>query len=103
VASAKKKEFFDNQIGRRLRVLFEEPLSNGYFVGFSDNYVKVGVPVRDADDLSNRIGTVEVTGVHSSEDRAGMLLATGDLIEIEPPAGRAAATSARDTTDRTCN
>ncbi len=84
IAEAKKREYFEKQMGRRLRVLFEEPHSNGYFVGFSDNYVKVGVPVRENEDLSNRIGVVEVTGVLSPSDRPGVALATGELVEIEP-------------------
>ena len=86
-------------------VLFEEPLSNGHFVGFSDNYVKVGVPVSEKEDLSNRIGVVEVTGVLSSKGRGGAALATGELVEIEPGGlgVGAGVTSARDTSDRTSN
>ncbi len=105
IANTKKHEYIEKQKGLRLRVLFEEPLSNGYFVGFSDNYVKVGVPVVENEDLSNRIGVVEVTGVLSSSDRAGALLATGELIEIEPGGSgvNTAALSAHDTTGRTSN
>ncbi len=82
IADTKKGEFYANQIGERLRVLFEERLPTGHFVGFSDNYVKVGV-VTEA-DLSNRMGVVEVASVlpPRRDDRAP-LLAAGPLVEIE--------------------
>lgn len=80
IAARKKREFYAKQAGRRLRVLFEERLSGGHFVGFSDNYVKVGVTT--AADLSNRLGMVEVTDVIAREkDDAAPLLALGGLVD----------------------
>jgi len=61
LADAKKRRFYQNQTGRVLRVLFEERNADGRFVGFSDNYVKVGV--KTDRDLSNCINDVRVTGV----------------------------------------
>ena len=61
LAGQKKRAFYRSQRGRVLRVLFEERDSAGRFVGFSDNYVKVGV--RTDHDLSNRLGRVRVTDV----------------------------------------
>ena len=77
LADAKKRGFYESQTGRVLRVLFEERNTDGRFVGFSDNYVKVGV-MADR-DLSNRIGDVRVTGViDRGEHRPS--LAIGELL-----------------------
>lgn len=82
IAESKKREFYSNQRGRRLRVLFEERAASGHFMGFSDNYVKVGV-VAD-EDLSNRMGIVSVTDVAVPKDAArAPLLAVGELVEVE--------------------
>jgi len=76
IAARKKREFYEAQKGRTLRVLFEERHSTGMFVGFSDNYVKVAV--ESTDDIANRIGEVEITHVADS-GRAG-LLACGQVV-----------------------
>jgi tRNA A37 methylthiotransferase MiaB len=82
IAETKKHEFYSNQKGRRLRVLFEERAASGHFMGFSDNYVKVGVVAEE--DLSNRLGIVSVTDVAVRKDAArAPLLAVGALAEIE--------------------
>jgi threonylcarbamoyladenosine tRNA methylthiotransferase MtaB len=61
LGDAKRRAFYARQTGRRVRVLFEERNADGRFVGFTDNYTKVGV-VTDR-DLGNRIEDVRVTGV----------------------------------------
>jgi threonylcarbamoyladenosine tRNA methylthiotransferase MtaB len=61
LADQKKKAFYERQIGRELRVLFEERDATGRFVGFSDNYVKVGVETDE--DLSNHVRRVHVSDV----------------------------------------
>lgn len=76
----KKEEFYSNQIGRRMRVLFEERDSNGYWLGFSDNYVKTGVV--DERDLANTFGTVEIDGL-THTGPSTMLLAAGTLVDLE--------------------
>lgn len=82
IAEEKKREFYANQKGKRFRVLFEERVASGHFVGFSDNYVKVGVAT-DA-DLSNRMGVVEVTSVlPPRQSDHTPLLALGELVETE--------------------
>jgi threonylcarbamoyladenosine tRNA methylthiotransferase MtaB len=60
----KKADFYHAQVGKVSRVLFEERASTGAFVGFTDNYVRVGVET--GDDLSNRLLDVHVTGLRSS-------------------------------------
>jgi len=82
IAEEKKHEFYANQKGRLLRVLFEERVASGHFVGFSDNYVKVGVAAEA--DLSNRMGVVEVTSVlPPRKSDHTPLLALGELVETE--------------------
>jgi hypothetical protein len=94
VAEEKKREFYASQKGNLLRVLFEERAADGHFVGFSDNYVKVGVAI-DA-DLSNRLGTVTVTSVVSpGEGDHARLLAVGELVEMETGAENSACGSTR--------
>ncbi len=93
IAEGKKREFYSDQKGKSLRVLFEERVAGGYFVGFSDDYVRVGV--RTETDLSNRMGIVKVTDVlvPGKDDRAP-LLAIGDLVEFEDGARRASISKA---------
>jgi threonylcarbamoyladenosine tRNA methylthiotransferase MtaB len=61
LADRKKRQFYERQCGEVLRVLFEERNADGRFVGFTDNYVKVGVETDR--DLCNRIEDVRVMGV----------------------------------------
>ncbi len=78
LAERKKHEYYEAQRGKVLNVLFEERESNGLFVGFSDNYVKVGVDTHLG--LSNRLAEVRICGVIPADSKAP-LLATGELIE----------------------
>jgi threonylcarbamoyladenosine tRNA methylthiotransferase MtaB len=78
LAAAKRREFSRAQSGRVVRVLFEERDEAGRFVGFADNYAKVGV---DTDrDLANQLGLVHVTG---ADDRARPPLALGELVAMD--------------------
>ena len=80
LADDKKRAFYQRQQSESLRVLFEERDSKGRYVGFSDNYVKVGV--HTTQDLSNRLGWVRITG--SAERTSGRQpLAIGELVDIE--------------------
>jgi threonylcarbamoyladenosine tRNA methylthiotransferase MtaB len=81
VADRKKREFYAGEKGRMLRVLFEERAASGHWVGFSDHYVKVGV--ESAEDLSNRLGSVEIASIRPP--RRGdptPLLAVGELMSV---------------------
>jgi threonylcarbamoyladenosine tRNA methylthiotransferase MtaB len=84
LARAKKQEFYERQIGRTLRVLFEEPRGDGRYVGFSDNYVKVAV-VSEA-DLTNRLVEGAIDGVEDV-DRRGTLIATAKRRAAHGPGG----------------
>ena len=83
IAERKKREFYDAQIGRTLRVLFEGHETHGLWVGFSDNYVKVGV--RASDDLANRLCDVRIVDVVAPDDARG-LRALGELTVVESQA-----------------
>jgi len=78
LAAAKKLSYYSGQVGRRLRVIFEERGQDGLFVGFSDNYVKVGAA--SAGDLGGKVGIVEVEEVRGEGDE---LLAVGWIVEME--------------------
>jgi threonylcarbamoyladenosine tRNA methylthiotransferase MtaB len=66
IADEKKLEFYASQKGRVLRVLFEERAASGHWVGFSDHYVKVGV--ESTEDLSNRIGLVDINSIRTPRE-----------------------------------
>jgi threonylcarbamoyladenosine tRNA methylthiotransferase MtaB len=96
LAAEKKKTFYKAQIGRTVDVLFEERLSDGRYVGFTDNYVKVAA--QTPLELANRFGAVRVTAVDTPE-RHRPLLATGELTVAEGLAGHPNRLSARTTVD----
>jgi threonylcarbamoyladenosine tRNA methylthiotransferase MtaB len=85
LAAARRRVYYETQIGRTLRVLFEERDGSGRYVGFSDNYVKVAVDC--ADDLANRMATVHIDGVLDACDRRPMA-AHGRLVDVETAAVR---------------
>ena len=77
LAARKKRAFYEAQIGRTVRVLFEERLADGRYVGFSDNYVKVAV--KTPRELANRFEFVHVTAVDSTRPQRPPL-AVGELV-----------------------
>ncbi len=78
LADRKKRDYYQRQKGKTIEVLFEEREPGGRFIGFSDNYVKIGVETLE--DLSNRIGLVRITGIVQADDSAPVL-AVGELVE----------------------
>ncbi len=57
----KKRAFQERMVGRVLPVLFESDEGDGCRCGFTDNYVRVGVPAGEA--AGNTIVPVAITGV----------------------------------------
>ncbi len=80
IADKKKQAYYEAQQARTLNVLFEERESNGLFVGFSGNYVKVGVDTPL--DLSNRLATVRISRIEQAAPKSS-ILAVGEMIEVE--------------------
>jgi threonylcarbamoyladenosine tRNA methylthiotransferase MtaB len=80
IADRKKAEFYGNQEGRVLRALFEQQDTSGQWLGFTDNYVKVAVS--SADNLSNQLLPVRITGLlHTGKaGSSASLVATGELV-----------------------
>jgi threonylcarbamoyladenosine tRNA methylthiotransferase MtaB len=72
----KKEAYYKGSVGKSLRVLFEERESGGFYVGFSDNYVKVGI--ESSQELANRFRWVNIEGVRRLE-LSDSLLATGRI------------------------
>ena len=68
-----------------MRALFEERDSDGLWLGFTDNYVKVAVP--GADNLSNQLLPVRITGLlHTGKaGSSASLVAAGELVAGTPP------------------
>lgn len=80
LGNRKKEEYYISQKNKRLHVLFEKRENGGYFTGFSDNYVKVGV--HSELDLSNRFAAVRIDDVFQADARTP-LLAVGEVVDIE--------------------
>ncbi|MBI5410575.1 MAG: tRNA (N(6)-L-threonylcarbamoyladenosine(37)-C(2))-methylthiotransferase MtaB [Nitrospirae bacterium] len=61
LARARRLAFYQQQVGRTLRVLFESRDQDGRWTGLTDNYVRVGFFTDQ--DLTNRFKNVLLTGV----------------------------------------
>lgn len=72
LSRAKRVAFYQRYLDQTLPVLFETKDTNGFWIGLTGNYVRVGVAARS--DLSNTIRDVVVTGVMDG-------LAVGHLAE----------------------
>ena len=70
----KKTHFYQQQLGKSVKVLMEEQNEPGWFQGFTDNYVKVGVPT-DC-DLSNEFVEVELKEISQKNLAIGEILNT---------------------------
>ncbi|MCH7754657.1 TRAM domain-containing protein [candidate division KSB1 bacterium] len=73
LSGEKKAHFYKQQVGKTVSVLMEEQNESGLFQGFTENYVKVGVPGEA--DLSNQFVDV---AVHEISNRN---LAVGEIIQ----------------------
>jgi threonylcarbamoyladenosine tRNA methylthiotransferase MtaB len=61
LSAQKRRAFYQQQIGKTVQVLMEEKDESGLFQGFTENYVKVGVPTEI--DLSNQLVKVTIQEV----------------------------------------
>jgi threonylcarbamoyladenosine tRNA methylthiotransferase MtaB len=63
LSNKKKRSFYESQIGKIKKVLFESENKKGYIYGFTDNYVKVRYPWNPS--LINKIKCVKLTSIDS--------------------------------------
>src|SRR5215471_6798928 len=61
LSGRKKAAFYQQFIGRTVRVLFERREDSGLYTGFSDNYIKVGVAIED--EVVNQLLPVRLCSV----------------------------------------
>jgi threonylcarbamoyladenosine tRNA methylthiotransferase MtaB len=66
LSDRKKQAFYQTQIGKTKKVLFEQEENEGFLYGFTENYVKVKTPF--APELINQIIEIEITEI----DRDGL-------------------------------
>jgi len=79
----KKAEYYASMEGQISRVLFEERASNGRFVGFTDNYVKVSMATEN--DLSNQLVDVRVTGLSAPSENQPLYATAEPLTTASHP------------------
>ena len=77
LAAEARAKFAERQLGRELRVLFEQPLPDGRWLGHAESHVLVAAATADGRSLANAIGLVRAESVDpAAVDRlAGSLLA----------------------------
>ncbi len=62
LSDKKRRHFYEQQIGKRATVLFEDDIEDGYMHGFTENYVRV--TARFDPVLINELKTVQLTGIN---------------------------------------
>ena len=78
ISEEKKNHFYRRFLGRHLRVLTEEQNEDGRWMGFSDNYLKVAVPLKKLS--ANSLVTVRLASVAGE---AGVGETVGEIIKID--------------------
>jgi threonylcarbamoyladenosine tRNA methylthiotransferase MtaB len=68
LSEKKKRQFYEEQIGTSRTLLIEQEENEGWHEGFTENYVKVKLPI--ASNRQNTFVTVQLTGI----DRDGSML-----------------------------
>ena len=81
LAADSRAAFAAGQVGAEMRVLFEQPLPDGRWLGHAGNYVPVSAAPRDGASLENGIGLVR--GVSVDPDAPDRVL--GELLSLDPP------------------
>jgi threonylcarbamoyladenosine tRNA methylthiotransferase MtaB len=66
LSDRKKQAFYQTQIGKTKKVLFEQEENEGFLYGFTENYVKVKTPF--SAELINQIVDIQITEI----DRDGL-------------------------------
>ena len=61
LSEKKKRKFYSDHVNTKRQVLFEAENDNGIRYGFTDNYIKVGIPYEE--DMWNTIQTIQLNEV----------------------------------------
>ncbi|MDO4692076.1 MAG: tRNA (N(6)-L-threonylcarbamoyladenosine(37)-C(2))-methylthiotransferase MtaB [Porphyromonadaceae bacterium] len=69
LSEEKLKAFYENNIGREMRVIWEEGNDNGWMTGYSDNYVRVGRPYE-----ADRVGSIDTVRTTALSDTGLFLI-----------------------------
>lgn len=62
LSEKKKRAFYETQVGKTKTVLFESDAENGHLTGFTENYVKVSVPVTGLEGQLHEVQLNKITG-----------------------------------------
>ena len=67
LSAARQHAFHTAHVGRTVQVLFEDATAEGLWPGYTDNYVRVAIPMAQApgQDLANRLGRVRIDTVRA--------------------------------------
>lgn len=79
LSDKKRKEFYNQMIGKELDVLFEHENHNGIMKGFSSNYIRVSHPY--VTDLVNIISPVQITEL-SNDICTGNIMDTKKVVDL---------------------
>ena len=63
LSAKKRRSFYENQLGKTAKVLFENENKEGFINGFTENYVKVKTPWNP--ELVNTLHTISLTEIDS--------------------------------------
>ena len=63
LSEKKRRHFYEQQLGKKFRVLFEEDVENGIMHGFTENYVRVAAKYDPL--LINEVKEIQLTSINS--------------------------------------
>ena len=63
LSAKKRRSFYESQLGKTAKVLFENENKEGFINGFTENYVKVKTPWNP--ELVNTLHTISLTEIDS--------------------------------------
>lgn len=77
LSEKKRRAFYENFVGNTRDVLFEKSTLPGQMSGFTDNYLKVELPLDEA--LINTLGPVQLTGINGAGNFEGRIKAAAGI------------------------
>jgi threonylcarbamoyladenosine tRNA methylthiotransferase MtaB len=80
LSEKKKRNFYENMVGKKSTVLFEDEESNGTMKGFTSNYIRI---INEYDEsVINKLEDIEVTGLTNDSFCTGRFMDTKYSIDI---------------------